>query len=139
MQTSKRIVNEKNYLDFKLHIVVPDELPNNFNDQVIAYLGQKNLKEMKVETNTRKYHFYLDYSQNEGEILELYDIPTTLSALKKSIELAVPKSSIGETRRERILKKKEMNNFCRTLNYLIKENSITKGRVNVEFIDVKGD
>jgi hypothetical protein len=137
MNSSKREVDGKSFSDFMLHIVLPDELPNNFYDQVVAYLGNKKLNKMAVETTTRSYNFYLDYSQAESECLELYDLPTTLSALKKAIEMAIPKTFVGESQRERILKKKEMNNFCRSLDYLIKENPITKGKVVIEFIDVK--
>jgi ribose 5-phosphate isomerase RpiB len=137
-QSSKRIVAGKNFADFKLHVIIPDELPNNFNDQVISYLSNKGLKQMEVQTNTRNYNFYLDYSSIENSVLELYDLPTTLSALKKSIETALPKGHIGESERERILKQKEMNNFCRAFNYLIKENPITKQHVDIEFIDIHG-
>jgi len=135
-QAPKRVVGEREYAEFKLHVVIPDELPNNFNDQVISYLSDKNLKEMKVETTTRKYNFYLDYSSNESSMLHLYDLPTTLSALKKSIEVALPKSHIGESERERMLKQKEMENFCRTLKYLVDENAITRKHVEIEFIDI---
>ena len=137
MQSAKREVNGHNYNDFRMHIVIPDELPNNFQDQVIAYLSEKNLKEMKVETVTRKYNFYLDYAEGKYSVLELYDLPTTLSALKRAIEMAIPRSYVGEGSRERALKKKEMNNFYRTLQYLINENSITKNKVVIQFIDVK--
>ncbi len=136
-QSSKRLVGEKDFSDFKLHIIIPDELPNNFNDQVISYLSDKNLKNMKVETSTRDYNFYLNYSAAEDSILELYDLPTTLSALKKAIETALPKGHIGESERERVFKQKEMNNFCRTLTYLVKENPITRRHVEIEFIDIK--
>lgn len=135
-QQAKREVDGRIFKNFYLHIIIPDELPNNFQDRIIAYLDGKNLKEMKVETVTRKYNFYLDYSEKESEILELYDLPTTLSALKKSIEMAIPKSYIGETLKEQILKKKEMNNFCRTLEYLVNENAITRNNVKIEFIDI---
>jgi len=57
--------------------------------------------------------------------------------LKKSIEMAIPKSYVGKTKREHILKKKEMNNFYRTLTYLVKENPITRSHVIIEFIDVQ--
>jgi hypothetical protein len=137
-QAAKRKVQDKSYADFKLYIIVPDELPNNFNDQVISYLSDKNLKEMRVETDTRKYNFYLDYSTTENDVLELYDLPTTLSALKTSIEKAVPSGYIGESQRERILKKKEMNNFCKTLAYLVEENPITRKHVEIKFINIKG-
>ncbi len=51
--------------------------------------------------------------------------------------MALPKSYIGDTKKDVILKKKEMYNFCRTLSYLVKENAITKNRVIIEFLDVK--
>jgi len=135
-QSAKRVVNEKSYSNFKLHVIIPDELPDNFNDQVIEYLSNKDLKEMKVETDTRKYNFYLEYADDNDSMLELYDLPTTLSALKKAIEMAIPSGAIGETEKERLLKKKEMFNFCRTLEYLIKSSPITKKNVVIEFIDV---
>jgi hypothetical protein len=137
MNADKRSVEEKNFDDFRLHVVIPDQLPNNFTSQVKEYLKHRNLKEMKVETETRKYNFYLDYAQQEGTILELYDLPTTLSALKKSIEMAIPKSYIGDSKNDVIFKKKEMHNFCRTLSYLVNEDAITRNRVIIEFIDVK--
>jgi hypothetical protein len=137
MNANKRSVEAKGFDDFRLHVVIPDQLPNNFTSQVKEYLKHKNLKEMKVETETRKYNFYLDYAQPAGSVLELYDLPTTLSALKKSIEMALPKSYIGNTPTDVILKKKEMHNFCRTLSYLVKEDAITRNRVIIEFIDVQ--
>lgn len=135
-QANKREAGGKNYEDFRLHIAVPDELPKDFQDQLIVYLNDRKLKDMVVETNTRKYNFYLDYSQKESAMLELYDIPTTLSALRQAVELAIPKSAIGETEKERLFKKKEMNNFCRTLTYLIQENASTRNKVVIEFINV---
>jgi hypothetical protein len=137
MQASKREVGGKNFNDFKLHIAIPDELPNDFRDQVIAYLNHKNLSEMSVQTDIRKYNFYLDYSQNEQATLELFDLPTTLGALKKAIEMAIPKTFIGEGIREKILKTKEMNNFLHTLAYLVNENPITRKKVIIESIDVE--
>jgi hypothetical protein len=136
MQSSKRVVDGKDYPDFKLHIVIPSELPNQFQDQVLQLLHSNNLKQMTVETQTRPYNFYLDFAELSKTILELYDIPTTLSALKVAIELAIPKGHIGELAKEKALKKKEMNNFCRTLKYLIMDNAITKNRVVIDIVDV---
>lgn len=138
-KSAKRKVGDKEFNNFRLHVALPDELPNDFQDQVIAYLGVKKLEPMSVETVTRNYNFYLDYAQSDNDVLELYDLPTTLSALKRALELALPSSHIGESKRERILKQKEMNNFKRTLDYLVTENAITKEHVVVEYIDVKGE
>jgi hypothetical protein len=138
MEANKRSVNNKDYNEFLLHVVIPDELPDNMHDQLLSYLSNRKLTQMKVDTNTRSYSFYLNFLDAENEVLELYDMPTTLSALKRSIEMAIPKTYVGESERERILKKKEMNNFHKTLLELITNNQITRNRVVVEFIDVKG-
>lgn len=135
-QQAKRAVDGKLYDDYKLHVIIPDELPDSFQDQVITYLNDRNLNKMEVTTATRQYNFYIDYADGDSKILELYDLPTTLSALKKAIEMAIPKGHIGESEKERNLKKKEMYNFCRTLTYLIKENAITRNNVVIEFVDV---
>ena len=136
IKSEKREANKKNYTDFRLHIAIPDELPDKFQDQILAYLHDKHLQQIAVATDTRPYNFYLDFEQKNETVLELYDIPTTLSGVKKAIEMALRKDHIGKSERERILKKKEMNNFCRTLDHLIKNNPITKTRVKLELIDV---
>jgi hypothetical protein len=111
METKKREVDGKQYDDFKLHLVVPDKLPDDVNDHVKQYLA-----------NT------------DGMLLEVFDMPTTLQAMKKAIELAIPSSAIGESEQEFILKAKELNNFCNTLKYLISRNAIAKDRVIVDTI-----
>jgi hypothetical protein len=136
LKPKNRIVNGKKFNDFILHIVLPDELPNNFKDQVVNYLSEKGLGKMSIATETREYNFYLNFSEIDNISLNLYDLPTTLSALKKSIELAIPKGYLGEGKRENILKKKEMHNFKETLVALIKGNPITKKRVIIDVIDV---
>jgi hypothetical protein len=135
-EASKRLVDGVNYKRFLLHVILPDELPDNVHDQVLAYLSAQNLRQMKVETNTRAYSFYLKYSDTDG-VLELYDFPTTLSAIKKSVELAIPKMYVGENEQERILKRKEMDNFCRTLKHLVANNPATKNVVTIHAVDVE--
>lgn len=138
LNAPKRFANGRDHGSFVLHVVLPDELPDDFNDQVIAYLSSKGLKQMEVDTTTRKYNFYLSYSKEDSDVLNAYDIPTTLSSIKRSIEMAIPRDYVGESERERLLKQKEMHNFCQTLKYLISKNPITKGKVEIDFIDVNG-
>jgi len=136
METSKREVNGIQYDDFKWHIVIPDKLPDDVNDHLKEYLRGQKLKEMIVETDRRKFHFYLDYAVDNDDVLELYDMPTTLQAMKKAIELAIPSTAIGETEKEILLKEKEMNNFSNTLKYLICRNAIAKKRVVIDIITI---
>gem|GEM_PF-254153 len=136
LNAPKRFANGRDHSTFILHVVLPGELPEDFNDQVIAYLSSKGLKQMEVDTTTRKYNFYLSYSKDDSDVLNVYDIPTTLSAIKRSIEMAIPKNYVGESEPERLLKQKEMYNFCQTLTYLISKNPVTNGKVEIDFIDV---
>ncbi len=138
LNAPKRFANGRDHSSFILHVVLPAELPEDFNDQVIAYLSSKGLKQMEVDTTTRKYNFYLSYSKEDSDVLKVYDIPTTLSAIKRSIEMAIPKDYVGESDWERVLKRKEMYNFCQTLTHLISKNPVTKGKVEIVFIDVDG-
>jgi Predicted nucleotide-binding protein containing TIR-like domain len=138
LNAPKRFANGRDHSSFILHVVLPAELPEDFNDQVIAYLSSKGLKQMEVDTTTRKYNFYLSYSKEDSDVLKVYDIPTTLSAIKRSIEMAIPKDYVGESDWESVLKRKEMYNFCQTLTHLISKNPVTKGRVEIVFIDVDG-
>jgi hypothetical protein len=136
LNAPKRFANGRDHSTFILHVAIPGELPEDFNDQVIAYLSSRGLKQMEVDTTTRKYNFYLSYSKDDSDVLNVYDIPTTLSAIKRSIEMAIPKDYVGESERERLLKQKEMHNFCQTLKYLISKNPVTKGKVEIVFIDI---
>jgi hypothetical protein len=138
LNAPKRFANGRDHSSFILHVVLPAELPEDFNDQVIAYLSSKGLKQMEVDTTTRKYNFYLSYSKEDSDVLKVYDIPTTLSAIKRSIEMAIPRDYVGESDWERVLKRKEMYNFCQTLTHLISKNPVTKGKVEIVFIDVDG-
>jgi hypothetical protein len=134
METKKREVDGKQYDDFKLHLVVPDKLPDDVNDHVKQYLSNRKLSKITVDTDRRGYQFYLDVANTDGMLLEVFDMPTTLQAMKKAIELAIPSSAIGESEQEFILKAKELNNFCNTLKYLISRNAIAKDRVIVDTI-----
>lgn len=134
MESAKREVNGKQYKDFKWHIVVPDKLPDDVNDHLKQYLISQKLSRITVDTDKRGYQFYLDFIKENEDTLELFDMPTTLHAMKKAIELAIPSSAVGETEQEIILKAKELNNFCDTLRYLISRNAIAKHRVVVDSI-----
>jgi hypothetical protein len=129
--------DDHQFKTFLLNVVVPDELPDDFNDQVIMYLNSNKLKKMEVKTNTRPYNFYLKYADADDTTLYLYDLPTTLTAIKRSIELSIKKSYVGESDRENILKRKEMQNFKNTLQELIEKNPVTKNNVKIIPVDVK--
>lgn len=131
-----RLVNGKQYSDFRLHVVVPDELPKNAHKKVKEHLLSKNLEQIKIKTSTREYPFYIDYSDSGSDILELYDLPTTVSGLKDASELAFPINHKGKNERADLLQRKELLNFCKALESLISDGEHTVGKVIVDMVDI---
>ncbi|MNR36651.1 hypothetical protein D3C85_1545990 [compost metagenome] len=86
--------------------------------------------------DVRDYDFSVDISKAVNGELHLVDIPLTLNALNKAVELYSKKQHIGKNVREQILEEREIKNFKRTLEYLINGNALTKGIVNVEVVDI---
>jgi len=64
------------------------------------------------------------------------DIPFTLNALYKAIELYSSKVHIGEDLKEHLLTHREVRNFKRTLEYLIKTHALTDGIVDIEVVKI---
>ncbi|TYP87347.1 hypothetical protein BC792_13718 [Sphingobacterium allocomposti] len=92
---------------------------------------------MKVEPkNVRDYDFSIDVSKVENGELHLVDIPFTLNALNKSIELYSKKEHIGKSVKENLLEYREIRNFTKTLQYLINKSSLTKGIVEIEIVNI---
>lgn len=123
--------------DLKFTILIPNDLSNNMFDKVKVKRLNDGWRKLKVPPkDVRDYDFSVDVSKAiEGE-LHLIDIPLTLNALNKAVELYSKKQHIGKNVKELILEEREIRNFKRTLEYLIKSNAFTKGIVNVEVVDI---
>jgi len=116
-------------------------LPNDLNDDMFKKVKAKRLKEgwkhMKVDPKeVRDYDFSIDVSKVSTGLLHLVDIPFTLNALNKSIRMYANRQHIGKDVKEELLEYREIRNFGRTLEYLIKHSSLAKGIVQVEIVDI---
>lgn len=86
--------------------------------------------------HVRDYDFSVDVSKAaEGE-LDLVDIPFTLNALNLAIELYSSKEHFGKDIRESLLEYREIRNFKRTLEYLIKRSALARDIVSIEIVDI---
>lgn len=116
-------------------------LPNDLNDDMYKKVKAKRLKEgwkhMKVDPKeVRDYDFSIDVSKASTGLLHLVDIPFTLNALNKSIRMYATRQHIGKDVKEELLEYREIRNFARTLEYLIKQSALAKGIVAVEIVDI---
>lgn len=127
----------KEWTRFELIIIVPDDLFKDYQDRIREFITEHHLAKMEVASNTRDYNFYLNADQDSKEILRLYDIPTTLSGIDNAIDRLIPKDYEGKEKKlESLLKKREISNFVKTLNFLINDKKATKGKVRIEIVDI---
>lgn len=116
-------------------------IPNDLRDDMFKKVKNKRLKsgwhKLKVDPkDVRDYDFSIDVEKTSTGELHLLDIPLTLNALNKSIELYSKVEHIGKSVKEAILEQREIRNFKRTLEYLISISSLAKGIVEIEVVDI---
>lgn len=123
--------------NIKFTILIPDDLRDDMFKKVKAKRLRDGWQKLKVDPkDERDYDFSVDVSQASAGDLHLVDIPFTLNALNKSIELYSKRQHIGKDTKEELLEVREIRNFKRTLEYLISQSSITKGIVGVEIVAI---
>ncbi|WP_316794196.1 STING domain-containing protein [Pedobacter frigoris] len=118
-------------------ILIPDDLRDDMFKKVKAKRLKSEWLKLKVDPkDVRDYDFSIDVSKTSTGELHLVDIPFTLNALNKSIQLYSKVEHIGKSVRETILEQREIRNFKRTLEYLISTSAIAKGVVDIEIVDI---
>ena len=75
----------------------------------------------------RKYEFF----EACNYVPTVIDVPLTLSAAYRSVELALGVDYIGIEEIKELAKEKELNNFIKTVNNLILEDIYTRKSVSV--------
>lgn len=133
----------KNGLAFEIKnlrftILIPNDLSDDMFNKVISKRLKDGWLKLKVDPkdDVRDYDFSVDISRAENGEMHLVDIPYTLNALNMAIELYSVKEHLGKNLRENLLEYREIRNFKRTLEYLIKKSSIARGIVNIEIVDI---
>jgi hypothetical protein len=133
------ILNEQKFQirDLKFTILIPDDLSDDMFKKVINKRLKDGWLKLKVDPkHVRDYDFSVDISKAANGVLHLVDIPFTLNALNMAIELYSTKQHLGKNVRETLLEYREIRNFKRTLEYLIRKSSITRNIVDIEIVDI---
>jgi len=111
------------YNSFVLNIVIPKNL-SEVNPKSLQ-LRVSNLVHIAIETPFRDFPFYIrskDYNPESKAALSVFDIPTTLLASRKAIELILDGGgSIGLSPDQKMYEHREIRNFELTLRKLIEK------------------
>ena len=102
---------------FKLVVLIPEHYGPTFHVNLPDTLKAAALEQVTVDTGSRGFPFYIR-TGTAGALLELYDIPTTLSVLPTAIRLHLGKQCVGSDVDEKRLQTRELTNFRLTLERL---------------------
>ena len=123
--------------NLKFSILIPSDLSDDMFKKVSAKRLKDGWHKLKVDPkHVRDYDFSVDVSKVTKGELHLVDIPFTLNALNLAIELYSSKEHLGKNTRESLLEYREIRNFKRTLEYLIKRSALTRDLVSIEIVDI---
>ena len=123
--------------DFKLQILIPDDLADDMKAKVAAAKNIRNWEQISVEApETRAYEFFADVKFRAGKTAILQDVPTTLLSLHQTITEFLKLSQVGSGQKEKLVEAREIRRFKLVLDHLINKSSATKGKVRTEIVDI---
>lgn len=118
-------------------ILIPNDLSDDMYNKVVAKRLKDNWAKIKVDPNgIRDYDFSIDVTSAKDGLMHLVDIPFTLNALYKAVEMYSGKMHLGKDVKETIFERREIRNFQKTLDYLISKSSLAKGIVKTAIVDI---
>jgi len=120
--------------DVTLKILIPNELSDNIGAKAQVYYKTQKLEIDEIGKTRRPFPIRYFKSENIDELL-IVDIPTTLNAIRPAINLLINDTALGINPDKVRLEKKELENFKRTLEYLVREDDYAKHIVAIEWMD----
>lgn len=132
LHTKKEIdVDGHIFKSFELNIVIPKDLDADIKKRATVYLKANTLKQIQLESSGRNFPVFVSYDQSQTGFLKLFDMPTTLGAVDKAIEMYMRKGHIGKTSQQKLLEERELRNFQTTLQSLIDNDAFCRNIVKI--------
>mgnify|MGYP000031358246 FL=1 len=118
--------------DKRLEVAIPAKVSEDLRMWSEYVYENHAVEKVTVDSSIRKIGVNIDYGklENTGD-LTVIDVPLTLSAAYRSVELALGVDYIGIEEIMELAKEKELNNFIKTVNNLILEDIYTRKSVSV--------
>lgn len=106
--------------NFDFNIILPDSLSVASPEGATKYFKSNSLVSVSLPTSGRPYPLHVDAAVSGGR-LQIFDYPTTLGASHEAIKIALASTFLGYSEHYQILDNKEIENFRRTIEILLKE------------------
>lgn len=124
---------------FQLHVLVPDQIDHQGVDGMIEhYVRANNLNPASTQTGAKRgypFHFITkDIDPGDNGYCHIYDLPTTINTVQKCLDLLMPAEQLGPDPDRRFLERRELDNFCKVLGFLVGGSTATRDHVVIERI-----
>lgn len=117
-----------------LKILIPNDLSDDIGAKAQVFYKNNNFSPDEIGDSKRPFPIRYFKSESDETIL-IVDIPTTLSAIRPSINLLIPDNGLGVNPDKVRLERKELENFKKTLTYLINQDDYSKDIITVKWVD----
>ncbi len=130
------LLNKANCLHKKVefNIIIPNELSTDIGAKAQIYYKKENYEFEEIGSTKRPYHIRF-FNNEDVDKLIIVDIPTTLNAIRPAIDLLIPDRGLGVNPDKIKLERKELENFKKTLDYLISQDDYAKDIVKTKWIE----
>lgn len=118
----------------KLRILIPKELSGDVGAKAQIYYRSQNFELDEIGNKKRPFSIRYFKSKIDSE-LSIVDMPTTLNAIRPAINLLILDSGLGINPDKIKLESKELENFRRTLEYLVQQDDYAKDIVKIEWME----
>lgn len=116
-----------------INILIPPSLSEDTSAK--AQIFYKTNHYQLEEVGDSKRPFPIRFYKDEGrDYIVIVDIPTTLNAIRPAINLLVSDSGIGINPDKIRIERKELENFKKTLQYLVSQDDYAKDIVQIDWI-----
>lgn len=126
-------VDGNKFQTFEVNIILPKDLDADIKKRAVVYFKANTLKQIEIDALGRSFPIFVTYDKSQTGLLKLYDMPTTLGAIDKAIEMYMRKGHIGKSSQQKLLEERELRNFKTTLENLIANDAFCRSIVKVNF------
>ncbi|WP_462251201.1 TIR domain-containing protein [Ekhidna sp.] len=120
--------NELSYEDIRVQIVLPNSLSDNIGYKARMFFEKNQYEPDEIGDKGRP--FPIRFFRRSKDLV-VVDMPTTLNAIRPAVNLLVQDSGLGIDKKKAHIERRELENFKRTLEYLVSQDDYSSGLVEV--------
>lgn len=124
---------EKDFTNFKLKIVMPNDLHGSIREKAAQFYKKHGFSQNTLKTRFRPHPAWFQLDTDDAPNAVMYDMPSTLTGIDDAIEMILQKGYQGRTKLQGVIEQRELNNFRRVLQIQIDKSPFA--REVVEIVD----